>query len=66
MKSKSKKEKILCSNCKTGEVSYALDPNSFACPYFCCRSEFECSYYVPIKVQNKERILQKFLDRIKR
>lgn len=72
MKSKIKKVKILCSNCKTGEESYAIDPESFACPYICCRSEYECAYYVPIneiqevKEAKDEGFFKKLISKFKK
>lgn len=68
MKLKHKKVKILCSNCKTGEESYALEPDSFACPYLHCRNEYDCAYFVPIKISNNknedEGLFKKILKKI--
>lgn len=72
MKLKNKKVKVLCSNCKTGEESYLVDPSSFACPYFSCIRDFKCDYYVPIndteeaEVGNKEGFFKKLISRFKR
>ncbi len=43
------KEKQLCSNCKTGEKSYKLDPQSVFCPYIHMHKSSGCKMYVPIK-----------------
>lgn len=43
-----KKRKILCSDCKTGQESIAIDPNSVICPYISCYQGDRCSCYVPI------------------
>lgn len=41
-------EKILCSDCKTGQESLETDPTSATCPYISCYESGKCSYYEPV------------------
>lgn len=63
MKVKIKKRKILCPDCKTGQESYKVDPNSEVCPYFSCYNGVRCSYYVPI--EGKDNVFIKILKKTK-
>ncbi len=65
MKTKKRKRKILCPDCKTGEESYIIDPNSPVCPYFSCYNGFRCTYYVPRKEKRTKGILLKKLNQIR-
>ncbi len=53
MKTKLKKRKILCPDCKTGRDSYLLDETSPVCPYLGCYNGRRCTYYVPLKSTQK-------------
>ena len=66
MKTKHRKRKILCPNCKTGQESYIIDPATSACPYFSCYNGFHCAYYVPINNEEDKKVFQKLSNRIKR
>lgn len=65
MKTKKRKRKILCPNCKTGEESYIIDPSSPVCPYFSCYNGFWCGYYVSRKEKDKRSIFLKKLNHMK-
>ena len=66
MKTKYKKRKILCPNCKTGQESYSVDPHSCACPYITCYNGFRCAYYKPLNNENKKEIFLKLSNIIKK
>ena len=66
MKTKHRKRKILCTDCKTGKESYIIDPNSPMCPYVSCYNGFRCAYYVSIKNEEGKEIFQKLLNKFKR
>ncbi len=59
MKVKMRKRKILCPDCKTGEESCKVDPNSPICPYFECYNGIRCNYYVPMEKKGINKILFK-------
>lgn len=66
MKTKYKKRKILCPNCKTGQESYIIDPHSSECPYFTCYNGFRCVYYTPINNKKKNGFFLKLTNIIKK
>ena len=64
MKSKRRKQKILCPDCKTGRDSYLIDETSPVCPYLGCYNGRRCAYYVSIKNAQKN-ILSQFVNWLK-
>ena len=51
-----RKNKKMCSCCKTGKETYALDKRSEVCPYIYSYTGNSCSCYVPLENDEKGAI----------
>ena len=52
-------EILICSNCKTGKVSYELDMHSVVCPYIGCLNNGKCQFYEPFEENEKNQLTKK-------
>ena len=56
-----RRNKRLCSSCKTGRDSYKLDRRSEMCPYIGCYEINKCAFYIPLETC-KQSLWDKLLD----
>lgn len=47
--------KSLCSKCKVGKETYAMDEHSEVCPYISGWKDNKCSFYVPLDTVEREK-----------
>ena len=60
MENKKKPQRIICPDCKTGKDSYLIDENSPVCPYLECYDGYNCAYYQPVNVYEKQLTSESF------
>lgn len=58
-------KKNLCSRCKMGQYTYALDKRAPECPYISCHNGKKCGMYKKLDKSKNHGILATFISKLK-